>query len=713
MPLGDAYSYSYGGLYPDYVNGIRRSEGFAPRAQWDYAQYTNGYGTRARYPGEVIDKAEADRRFNDELGKASSSVRNFAPSLDPGTHAALTSLTFNGGNAWQRSGLGAAIQSGDLAGARDRFLQYVNAGGHPLSALVDRRNQESQWFGQSPNPQPADGMDAVTYGASAPPPQQQPQPQQQPAPMGAPQPMPIGDAAPDQQQPGYLDRLMVNPMFMAGLSILGTKPGGDWGPNAANASANTLKMAMAQNDFQRKQQSEAVRDRVWSGAFPGGKVNPDHPLTKGIPPDLLASVYAMGPDAGVPELAKLAMFSAENRQKLLLQQQMGEQMARAVFGQYGMPDQQGQPTAQPDQQQQPQPSPIPPQTASIPAPAMPAGPAGTTVTGPGPGSTMNVPASAIPTMAGGPTGGQPQPPGSPFATPPNYNFRGGTRSEVSSHAVLADPDLRRIMYGHIMAGKPDEAMKAYQSALEKAQAPRLAGETKYAQETADNQAQDLRAQQSFREAGSLLDKTERAARSLGDARLNAAASPTLDTWTGQNIQRHFQPQAYADRQQLLPYLEQMTVLARQQLKGQGSLSDQENGMLQKALTGARNATDAPTFYQQLNIARSILATKLPEMQNYVPPQILQRERDQAAQQRLSPAPGATPAPAAAPPAGNPLQPPQQAALRTDRLDSAELEGATVYDHKTGRWGTVQNGQFVPRKMMRGKTSAGLPRAMAE
>jgi hypothetical protein len=525
------------------------------------------------------------------------------------------------------------------------------------------------------------------------------------SPMGAPR-MPMSDASPSPaaDQPGYFDKLMVNPAFMAGLSILGTAPGGNWGPAGANAASQTLKAAMANTEFQRQQQQKALKDKIWNEAFPGGQPNPNHPLTKGIPPDLLASVYALGPDTGVPELSQLAMKGAMGKQQLALQQQSGEQMAKAIFGDAGMPGQgQGQqPQLQPGQ-------PLPQPQAAPQAPPVPQAPLPPTQQTSLPGTVLGG-ASPMPTPMGMSGGGAPQQPMPQPAPQPGmpspYSFQGGQRSGSSGEAVLADPQLRKIMYGHIMAGKPDEAMKAYQSALEKAQAPRLAGETKYSQDIAENQAQDVRAAQSSREAWGVLDELERNAKSLGNARLSAAASPTLDTWFGQNVQRQFQGQAYADRQQLLPYLDQLTVLARQQLKGQGSLSDQENAMLQRTLSAARNATDADTFFQNINIARSVLAKKIPERAGYVPPHVLQREQGQAA------ALAKQQAPAPAEP-GRPMQPPQQGAVRTDRLDSAELEGKTVYDHKTGRWGTVTKGEFVPAKANRGKINAAIRQMYAE
>ena len=131
----------------DFLNSVRRLEGFTPRAQWDYKQHSNGYGTRAQYPGEVIDRGEAERRLQSEIAKARTIVDQYAPNADEGTKAALTSLTFNAGADWVNSGLGQAVRSGDLETARSRFVQYVNAGGSPNAGLAKRRGEEAQWIG--------------------------------------------------------------------------------------------------------------------------------------------------------------------------------------------------------------------------------------------------------------------------------------------------------------------------------------------------------------------------------------------------------------------------------------------------------------------------------------------------------------------------------------------------------------------------------------
>ncbi|MFA5957183.1 lysozyme [Hyphomicrobium sp.] len=131
-----------------YLDAIKQFEGYSAEARWDYAQNSNGYGTRARYAGEVIDKAEADRRFSSEIKKAADFVDKFAPGLDEGSKAALTSLTYNAGTAWTQSGLGQAVSTGDLDKARSLFLQYNKAGGNVVDGLVQRRLQEVAWFGQ-------------------------------------------------------------------------------------------------------------------------------------------------------------------------------------------------------------------------------------------------------------------------------------------------------------------------------------------------------------------------------------------------------------------------------------------------------------------------------------------------------------------------------------------------------------------------------------
>ncbi len=133
-----------------YIDAIRAFEGFTAEARLDYAQLTNGYGTRAHYAGEVIDRAEAERRFQAEIAGARATVERFAPNADEGTKAALTSLTYNAGPGWTHDGLGDAVRRGDLEQVRAIFCQYCKAGGDVLPGLVSRRAAEALWIGNEP-----------------------------------------------------------------------------------------------------------------------------------------------------------------------------------------------------------------------------------------------------------------------------------------------------------------------------------------------------------------------------------------------------------------------------------------------------------------------------------------------------------------------------------------------------------------------------------
>lgn len=161
-------------MHSYYLDAIRNFEGFTPKASWDYAQFSNGYGTRAKFDGEVIDRVEAERRFKAEISEARAIVERAAPHIDEGTKAALTSLTYNAGTAWLGSGLGEAVKAGDLDSVRDIFVRYNKAGGEVLPGLVRRRTEEAQWIGNPDGVRLADGssadrlMQEITKSVSAP-----------------------------------------------------------------------------------------------------------------------------------------------------------------------------------------------------------------------------------------------------------------------------------------------------------------------------------------------------------------------------------------------------------------------------------------------------------------------------------------------------------------------------------------------------------------
>lgn len=153
-PLGDFLSGKEGptgqpsgemqNLTSEYVGQVKKLEGWNPRAYPDYKQHSIGYGTRAKSPGEVIDKAEGERRLIEELQKAENSVRAMGIPMSPSQLSSLTDLTYNAGSGWQNWELGRAVKAGDWKRAAELYRQTaitVNNGAQTLPGLINRRAQ--------------------------------------------------------------------------------------------------------------------------------------------------------------------------------------------------------------------------------------------------------------------------------------------------------------------------------------------------------------------------------------------------------------------------------------------------------------------------------------------------------------------------------------------------------------------------------------------
>lgn len=204
-------------LDPFYADAIQGFEGFAPSASWDYKQHSNGYGTRAQYPGETIDRDTAEQRFQAELTKAAAQVDAIAPNAPPGARAALVSLTYNAGPGWTGARLGELVRAGDWDAAAQRLQQYNKAGGQTLPGLEKRRAAEAGWFnapmagvGQPPQmaqqaPPVAASFPAIAYG-------------------GSPNNAPAGLSVAPQSQPQALPQEQPPEMAMQAMQILGGAP---------------------------------------------------------------------------------------------------------------------------------------------------------------------------------------------------------------------------------------------------------------------------------------------------------------------------------------------------------------------------------------------------------------------------------------------------------------------------------------------------------
>jgi len=120
---------------------IRRREGFAPVAKWDYQQYSGGYGSKAQ-PGETFTPEQAEARMRQEVLPLTSYLdRNVTVPMNDAQRAALVSFGYN-------TGLGSLqkitpdINSGDWQRVSDRIQGWNKAGGEVLSDLVNRRAEE-------------------------------------------------------------------------------------------------------------------------------------------------------------------------------------------------------------------------------------------------------------------------------------------------------------------------------------------------------------------------------------------------------------------------------------------------------------------------------------------------------------------------------------------------------------------------------------------
>lgn len=140
----------------NFFDAIKRFEGYTSRPKWDFKQWSNGYGTRASGPNDIIDEQEAQRRFKREWDKAGNTVDKWLTAhaggrpISMGTRAALTDLTYNSGTKWQNAGLGRAVASGNDAAAKRLFLQYTGAGGKQgFGNLPERRRTGVSWWGSN------------------------------------------------------------------------------------------------------------------------------------------------------------------------------------------------------------------------------------------------------------------------------------------------------------------------------------------------------------------------------------------------------------------------------------------------------------------------------------------------------------------------------------------------------------------------------------
>lgn len=147
---------AFGGLSDRFWNLISNFEGFTAVAQWDYAQWSIGYGSgynwdlkRPVQKGDVVDKATAKRWLLLEAEKHYNAVKSMVKvPINDNQLIALASFAYNvGDGALQSSNLLKLLNSGaDKNIVANEFDKWRMAGGKVLTALVNRRAAEKKLF---------------------------------------------------------------------------------------------------------------------------------------------------------------------------------------------------------------------------------------------------------------------------------------------------------------------------------------------------------------------------------------------------------------------------------------------------------------------------------------------------------------------------------------------------------------------------------------
>jgi GH24 family phage-related lysozyme (muramidase) len=129
-----------GGFSKQTLDFIKKEEGYAPVAQWDYHQFTGGYGTRGQR-GQSYTPESAQADLEHEVGGITKWMNsNIKVPLTENQKTALTSFQFNTGAL---DHILPHINEKDWKGAAEQMKLYYKAGGSPLQNLIDRRGRET------------------------------------------------------------------------------------------------------------------------------------------------------------------------------------------------------------------------------------------------------------------------------------------------------------------------------------------------------------------------------------------------------------------------------------------------------------------------------------------------------------------------------------------------------------------------------------------
>lgn len=139
--------------YTPYETGVyltKYFERFRSEAYFDYKQFTNGWGTKAKNSKEVISLEEGNKRFKKTWSMHYSKLEKDFPNLDKHKTAILTSFSYNTGGIKKNSNLYKLLKNYEKDPNKEnlelvcsKMKDYVNASGNPLKGLIKRRSIET------------------------------------------------------------------------------------------------------------------------------------------------------------------------------------------------------------------------------------------------------------------------------------------------------------------------------------------------------------------------------------------------------------------------------------------------------------------------------------------------------------------------------------------------------------------------------------------
>jgi GH24 family phage-related lysozyme (muramidase) len=133
--------------YQSVKDFIKKQEGFAKKAAWDHKQFTNGYGTEAKAPDEIISRQEADKRLDNYLLPTVQKIQSkLQVPVNNGQLTALSSMAYNGGYGIVRkliNQINKGTSADQVAELIKKTAITVDNGARVLDDLVVRRKKEA------------------------------------------------------------------------------------------------------------------------------------------------------------------------------------------------------------------------------------------------------------------------------------------------------------------------------------------------------------------------------------------------------------------------------------------------------------------------------------------------------------------------------------------------------------------------------------------